>query len=189
MCVAKACVLAVAAASARSARSLARIDAARDERPFVRGETAYLKTRRSDRDFGFVFLGDHLHSAEVVDPDRHMAWSSRAAAGRREEFRQPEATILGLVARGIRLSGHRFRGAIITCRCLVCDGGVLHAGARLFVQTLVLTIYLLAAGAPMCSGKSSPVEASMLAGSSAVRLAVLVPGVCADGSRQRAHLG
>ena len=122
---------------------------AMNDRSFV-VTTAYLKTEAIQTAiFGFVFLGDHLTWLKViaiviatVGRDRH-----RAAAEFRKEFCRVEADHHrpGARLRRFALSAIGFRGAIITVH------GVSFVTAAsytlvfgLFVQTLVLTIYLLA---------------------------------------------
>jgi len=65
--VANARVLALAAARRAQPDSRYRIDAARDERPLVRGDDGISEDRGDpDRDLRFVFLGDHLTALKVV---------------------------------------------------------------------------------------------------------------------------
>ena len=167
---------------------------AMNDRSFV-VTTAYLKTEAIQTAiFGFVFLGDHLTVLKVIailiatiGVDHH-----RAAAGRREEFADLKPTMIGLVAAAaFALSAIGFRGAIITLpgvSFVTAASYTLVFG--LFVQTLMLTIYLLARAPDVLEEDPGAVEAvdvRRLHGR--VRLAVLVPGVRADGGRQCAHAG
>src|SRR5471032_517926 len=113
---------------------------AMNDRSFV-VTTAYLKTEAIQTAiFGFVFLGDHLTALKVV------AILTALRPGGEKNFADLKPTLTGLVAAAaFALSAVGFRGAIITV------AGVSFVTAAsytlvlgLFVQTLVLTIYLLA---------------------------------------------
>lgn len=117
------------------------------ERSFV-VTTAYLKTEAIQTAvFGFVFLGDHLDWLKVIAILIATAGVVIAALrqGGQKSFAEIRPTITGLVAAaGFALSAVGFRGAIITVH------GVSFVTAAsytlvlsLFVQTLVLTLYLL----------------------------------------------
>lgn len=117
------------------------------ERSFV-VTTAYLKTEAIQTAvFGFVFLGDHLDWLKVIAILIATAGVVIAALrqGGQKGFAEIRPTIIGLVAAaGFALSAVGFRGAIITVP------GVSFVTAAsytlvlsLFVQTLVLTLYLL----------------------------------------------
>jgi drug/metabolite transporter (DMT)-like permease len=121
---------------------------AMNERSFV-VTTAYLKTEAIQTAiFGFVFLGDHLTWLKVVAIMVATVGVVITALRPNSEksFAEWKPTIIGLVAAAaFALSAVGFRGAIITIH------GVSFVTAAsctlvfgLFVQTLVLTIYLLA---------------------------------------------
>ena len=118
------------------------------ERSFV-VTTAYIKTEAIQTAiFGFVFLGDHLTVLKVVAILIATVGVVVTALrpGGAKGFSDLRPTVLGLVsAAAFALSANGFRGAIITI------SGVSFVTAAtytlvfgLFVQTLVLTIYLLA---------------------------------------------
>ena len=120
---------------------------AMNDRSFV-VTTAYLKTEAIQTAiFGFVFLGDHLTWLKVIAiliATVGVVITAVQPGGTRG-FADLRPTILGLVsAATFALSANGFRGAIITI------SGVSFVTAAtytlvfgLFVQTLVLTIYLL----------------------------------------------
>jgi drug/metabolite transporter (DMT)-like permease len=130
--------------------------AAMNDRSFV-VTTAYLKTEAIQTAiFGFVFLGDHLTALKViailVATIGVVITALRPGATR--DLASLKPTVLGLVAAAaFALSAVGFRGAII-----VVPGVSFVTAASytlvfgLFVQTLVLTIYLLAR-APDVLGK------------------------------------
>jgi drug/metabolite transporter (DMT)-like permease len=120
---------------------------AMNDRSFV-VTTAYLKTEAIQTAiFGFVFLSDHLTWLKVVAILVATAGVIITALRPNSEksFAELKPTIIGLVAAAaFALSAIGFRGAIITV------SGVSFVTAAsytlvfgLFVQTLVLTIYLL----------------------------------------------
>src|SRR5438309_5234901 len=120
---------------------------AMNDRSFV-VTTAYLKTEAIQTAiFGFVFLGDHLTILKVVAILIATIGVVITAVrpGGEKSFAEVKPTIIGLVAAAaFALSAIGFRGAIITI------SGVSFVTAAsytlvlgLFVQTLVLTIYLL----------------------------------------------
>jgi drug/metabolite transporter (DMT)-like permease len=120
---------------------------AMNDRSFV-VTTAYLKTEAIQTAvFGFVFLGDHLTVVKVVAILIATIGVVITALrpGGEKGFAEIKPTIIGLVAAAsFALSAIGFRGAIITL------SGVSFVTAAsytlvlgLFVQTLVLTIYLL----------------------------------------------
>ena len=111
--------------------------------------TAYLKTEAIQTAiFGFVFLGDHLTALKVVAIliATIGVMITALRPGGAKNFADLRPTLTGLVAAAaFALSAVGFRGAIITV------AGVSFVTAAsytlvlgLFVQTLVLTIYLLA---------------------------------------------
>jgi drug/metabolite transporter (DMT)-like permease len=121
---------------------------AMNDRSFV-VTTAYLKTEAIQTAiFGFVFLGDHLTVLKVIAIFVATVGVVITALrpGGEKSFAELKPTIIGLVAAAaFALSAIGFRGAIITVP------GVSFVTAAtytlvfgLFVQTLVLTIYLLA---------------------------------------------
>jgi drug/metabolite transporter (DMT)-like permease len=120
---------------------------AMNDRSFV-VTTAYLKTEAIQTAiFGFVFLGDHLTVLKVIAIVIATIGVVITALrpGGEKSFAEVRPTIIGLVAAAaFALSAIGFRGAIITI------SGVSFVTAAsytlvfgLFVQTLVLTIYLL----------------------------------------------
>jgi drug/metabolite transporter (DMT)-like permease len=122
--------------------------AAMNDRSFV-VTTAYLKTEAIQAAiFGFVFLGDHLTALKVIAiliatvGVVVTAWRP----GAERELGSIKPTVQGLVAAAcFALSAVGFRGAIITVpnvSFVTAASYTLVFG--LFVQTLVLTVYLLA---------------------------------------------
>src|SRR6266700_380707 len=121
---------------------------AMNDRSFV-VTTAYLKTEAIQTAiFGFVFLGDHLTWLKVIAILIATAGVVIAALrpGAEKGFADLKPTLLGLgAAAAFALSAVGFRGAVI-----VVPGVTFVTAASytlvfgLFVQTLVLTIYLLA---------------------------------------------
>jgi len=121
---------------------------AMNDRSFV-VTTAYLKTEAIQTAiFGFVFLGDHLTVLKVVAILIATAGVVIAALrpGAGKGFTDLKPTLLGLgAAAAFALSAVGFRGAVI-----VVPGVTFVTAASytlvfgLFLQTLVLTIYLLA---------------------------------------------
>jgi drug/metabolite transporter (DMT)-like permease len=121
---------------------------AMNERSFV-VTTAYLKTEAIQTAvFGFVFLGDHLTALKVIAILIATVGVLVTALrpGRAREFADWRPTLIGLAsAATFALSANGYRGAIITI-----EGTSFVTAATytlvfgLFVQTLVLTIYLLA---------------------------------------------
>ncbi|HET6839803.1 MAG TPA: EamA family transporter [Bradyrhizobium sp.] len=142
--------------------------AAMNERSFV-VTTAYLKTEAIQTAiFGFVFLGDHLTvlkvTAILVATVGVVITALRPGA--EKGFADWKPTILGLVAAAaFALSAIGFRGAILTL------SGVSFVTAAtytlvfgLFVQTLVLTIYLFARAPEVLKKIFGLWKPSMLAG-------------------------
>jgi drug/metabolite transporter (DMT)-like permease len=120
---------------------------AMNDRSFV-VTTAYLKTEAIQTAiFGFVFLGDHLTALKVIAILIATIGVVITALrpGGEKSYGELKPTVIGLVAAAaFALSAIGFRGAIITVP------GVSFVTAAsytlvwgLFVQTLVLTIYLL----------------------------------------------
>src|SRR2546430_11121680 len=121
---------------------------AMNDRSFV-VTTAYLKTEAIQTAiFGFIFLGDHLTWLKVVAILVATVGVIITALrpGGEKGFAELKPTIIGLVAAAaFALSAVGFRGAIITVpgvSFVTAASYTLVFG--LFVQTLVLTIYLLA---------------------------------------------
>ena len=167
---------------------------AMNDRSFV-VTTAYLKTEAIQTAiFGFIFLSDHLTLLKVVAIVIATVGVVITALrpGGEKGFAELKPTIIGLVAAGcFALSAIGFRGAIITVpgvSFVTAASYTLVFG--LFVQTLVLTIYLLRPRARCAREDLRTLEALDARGlHGRVRLAILVPGVRADGGRQRAHAG
>jgi drug/metabolite transporter (DMT)-like permease len=120
---------------------------AMNDRSFV-VTTAYLKTEAIQTAvFGFVFLGDHLTwlkvQAIVIATVGVVITALRPDGGK--SFAELKPTIIGLVAAAaFALSAVGFRGAIIAVpgvSFVTASSFTLVLG--LFVQTLILTIYLL----------------------------------------------
>jgi drug/metabolite transporter (DMT)-like permease len=121
---------------------------AMNDRSFV-VTTAYLKTEAIQTAiFGFIFLGDHLTALKVVAILIATAGVVIAALrpGAAKGFADLKPTLLGLgAAAAFALSAVGFRGAVIAVpgvSFVTAASCTLVLG--LFVQTLVLTIYLLA---------------------------------------------
>jgi drug/metabolite transporter (DMT)-like permease len=120
---------------------------AMNERSFV-VTTAYLKTEAIQTAiFGFVFLGDHLTWLKVIAILIATIGVVITALrpGGEKGFAEVKPTIIGLVAAAaFALSAIGFRGAIITVpgvSFVTASSYTLVFG--LFVQTFVLSIYLL----------------------------------------------
>jgi len=141
---------------------------AMNDRSFV-VTTAYLKTEAIQTAiFGFVFLGDHLTLLKVVAILIATAGVVIAALrpGAEKGFADLKPTLLGLAAAAaFALSAVGFRGAVI-----VVPGVSFVTAASytlvwgLFVQTLVLTIYLLARAPSVLKAIVGLWKPSMLAG-------------------------
>lgn len=141
---------------------------AMNERSFV-VTTAYLKTEAIQTAmFGFVFLGDHLTWLKVlaiVVATIGVVLTALRPGGEKG-FAEMRPTIIGLVAAGcFALSAIGFRGAIITVpgvSFVTAASYTLVLG--LFVQTLVLTVYLLARAPSVLQSILGLWRPSMLAG-------------------------
>src|ERR1700746_887046 len=141
---------------------------AMNDRSFV-VTTAYLKTEAIQTAvFGFVFLGDQLTTLKVVAiliATIGVVITSLRPSGEKR-FAELRPTVVGLVAAAaFALSAIGYRGAIITV------SGVTFVTAAsytlvwgLFVQTLVLTIYLLWRAPDILKKILSLWKPSMLAG-------------------------
>src|SRR6202795_4525854 len=141
---------------------------AMNDRSFV-VTTAYLKTEAIQTAiFGFVFLGDHLTLLKVIAILIATAGVIIAALrpGAGKGFADLKPTLLGLgAAAAFALSAVGFRGAVI-----VVPGVSFVTAASytlvfgLFVQTLVLTIFLLARAPDVLKKILSLWKPSILAG-------------------------
>ena len=131
--------------------------------------TAYLKTEAIQTAiFGFVFLGDHLTALKIIAilVATIGVIVTALRSGGAKGFTDLKPTVLGLVAAAtFALSAIGFRGAILTI------SGVSFVTAAtytlvfgLFVQTLVLTIYLLARAPGVLKAIFGLWKPSMLAG-------------------------
>src|SRR5438445_2807263 len=141
---------------------------AMNDRSFV-VTTAYLKTEAIQTAiFGFVFLGDHLTWLKVLAIVVATAGVVIAALrpGSEKGFADLKPTLLGLAAAAaFALSAVGFRGAVITVpgvSFVTAASYTLVFG--LFVQTLVLTIYLLARAPDVLKAILGLWKPSMLAG-------------------------
>ena len=141
---------------------------AMNDRSFV-VTTAYMKTEAIQTAiFGFIFLGDHLTwlrvLAIVVATVGVVITALRP--GGEKSFAEVKPTLIGLVAAGgFALSAIGFRGAIITVpgvSFVTAASYTLVLG--LFVQTLVLSIYLLARAPDVLKAILGLWKPSMLAG-------------------------
>ncbi|TKW75551.1 MAG: DMT family transporter, partial [Bradyrhizobium icense] len=141
---------------------------AMNDRSFV-VTTAYIKTEAIQTAiFGFVFLGDHLTGLKVLAVVIATIGVVITALrpGGEKGFAELRPTIIGLVAgAGFALSAVGFRGAVIAvpnvtfvtaASCTLVWG--------LFVQTLVLTVYLLARAPKILKAILGLWKPSMLAG-------------------------
>jgi drug/metabolite transporter (DMT)-like permease len=141
---------------------------AMNDRSFV-VTTAYIKTEAIQTAiFGFVFLGDHLTWLKVLAIVIATVGVVITALrpGGEKGFAELRPTIVGLVAgAGFALSAIGFRGAIISVpgvSFVTTASFTLVCG--LFVQTLVLTIYLLARAPAVLKAILGLWRPSMLAG-------------------------
>src|ERR1041384_623683 len=141
---------------------------AMNDRSFV-VTTAYLKTEAIQTAiFGFIFLSDHLTWLKVVAILIATVGVVITALrpGGEKGFAELKPTIIGLVAAGcFALSAIGFRGAIISVpgvSFVTTASYTLVFG--LFVQTLVLTIYLLWRAPDILSKILGLWKPSMLAG-------------------------
>ena len=141
---------------------------AMNERSFV-VTTAYLKTEAIQTAiFGFVFLGDHLTALKViailVATVGVVITALRPGGGK--NFADLKPTVLGLVAAAtFALSAIGFRGAILTLTGVSFVTSATYTLVfGLFVQTLILTIYLLARAPDVLKAILGLWRPSMLAG-------------------------
>jgi drug/metabolite transporter (DMT)-like permease len=141
---------------------------AMNDRSFV-VTTAYLKTEAIQTAiFGFVFLGDHLTALKVIAILIATAGVIIAALrpGSEKGFADLKPTVLGLgAAATFALSAVGFRGAVIVVpgvSFVTAASYTLVLG--LFVQTAVLTVYLLARAPDVLKKILGLWKPSMLAG-------------------------
>jgi drug/metabolite transporter (DMT)-like permease len=141
---------------------------AMNERSFV-VTTAYLKTEAIQTAiFGFVFLGDHLTALKVIAILIATAGVMIAALrpGSAKGFADLKPTVLGLAAAAaFALSAVGFRGAVIVVpgvSFVTAASYTLVLG--LFVQTAILTVYLLARAPEVLKKILGLWKPSMLAG-------------------------
>jgi drug/metabolite transporter (DMT)-like permease len=141
---------------------------AMNDRSFV-VTTAYLKTEAIQTAiFGFVFLGDHLTALKVIAILIATAGVIIAALrpGSEKGFADLKPTVLGLgAAATFALSAVGFRGAVIVVpgvSFVTAASYTLVLG--LFVQTAVLTVYLLARAPDVLKRILGLWKPSMLAG-------------------------
>src|ERR1700748_1714301 len=121
---------------------------AMNDRSFV-VTTAYLKTEAIQTAiFGFVFLGDHLTASKVIAILIATIGVVVTALrpGGEKGFSDWRPTVIGLVsAAAFALSANGYRGAIITIQgASFATAATYTLVFGLFVQTLILTVYLLA---------------------------------------------
>jgi drug/metabolite transporter (DMT)-like permease len=121
---------------------------AMNERSFV-VTTAYIKTEAIQTAiFGFVFLGDHLTTLKVIAILIATVGVVTTALrpGGEKGFADLRPTLIGLVsAATFALSANGYRGAIITIEgASFVTAATYTLVVGLFVQTLVLAVYLLA---------------------------------------------
>jgi drug/metabolite transporter (DMT)-like permease len=141
---------------------------AMNDRSFV-VTTAYLKTEAIQTAiFGFVFLGDHLTLLKVIAILIATIGVIVTALrpGGEKNFADLKPTIIGLVAAAaFALSAIGFRGAIITVpgvSFVTAASYTLVFG--LFLQTMVLTIYLLARAPKVLTAMLGMWKPSLFAG-------------------------
>jgi drug/metabolite transporter (DMT)-like permease len=131
--------------------------------------TAYIKTEAIQTAiFGFVFLGDHLTVLKVIAILVATAGVIVTAVrpGGEKNFTDIKPTILGLVAAAtFALSAIGFRGAILTLSGVSFVTSATYTLVfGLFVQTLILTIYLLVRAPGILKAIFGLWRPSMLAG-------------------------
>jgi len=141
---------------------------AMNERSFV-VTTAYIKTEAIQTAiFGFVFLGDHLTASKVVAIMIATVGVVITALrpGGDKGFSDWRPTLIGLLsAAAFALSANGYRGAIITIEgTSFVTAATYTLVLGLFVQTLVLTIYLLARAPEVLKSILGLWKPSLLAG-------------------------
>jgi len=121
---------------------------AMNERSFV-VTTAYMKTEAIQTAiFGFIFLGDQLTTTKVIAiliATIGVVIAALRPGGEKKSFADLRPTLLGLgAAAAFALSAVGFRGAIITIEGVSFVTAASYTLAwGLFLQTLMLSIYLL----------------------------------------------
>jgi drug/metabolite transporter (DMT)-like permease len=141
---------------------------AMNERSFV-VTVAYLKTEAIQTAiFGFVFLGDHLTSLKVVAiliATLGVVITALRPGGAKG-FADLRPTLIGLAsAAAFALSANGYRGAIITIEgTSFVTAATYTLVLGLFVQTLVLTFYLLARAPTVLKAILNLWKPSLLAG-------------------------
>ena len=140
---------------------------AMNDRSFV-VTTAYIKTEAIQAAmFGFIFLGDHLTLLKVIAIVIATVGVVITALrpGGEKGFAELKPTIIGLVAAaGFALSAVGFRGAVIVVPGSFVTAASYTLVSGLFVQTLVLTIYLLVRAPDVLKAILGLWRPSMLAG-------------------------
>jgi drug/metabolite transporter (DMT)-like permease len=141
---------------------------AMNERSFV-VTTAYLKTEAIQTAiFGFVFLGDHLTALKVLAIVIATVGVIITAlrAGGEKGFSDWRPTVIGLVsAAAFALSANGYRGAIITIHgASFVTAATYTLVFGLFVQTLILTAYLLSRAPKVLNSILKLWKPSLLAG-------------------------
>jgi drug/metabolite transporter (DMT)-like permease len=131
--------------------------------------TAYIKTEAIQTAiFGFVFLGDHLTVLKVIAilVATFGVIVTAVRPGGEKNFTDLKPTILGLVAAAtFALSAIGFRGAILTLSGVSFVTSASYTLVfGLFVQTLILTIYLLLRAPGILKAILGLWKPSMLAG-------------------------
>ena len=141
---------------------------AMNERSFV-VTIAYIKTEAPQTAiFGFVFLGDHLTAQKVLAILIATAGVvvTGLRAGSTKGFADLRPTLIGLAsAAAFALSANGYRGAIITIEgTSFVTAATYTLVLGLFVQTLILTIYLLARAPDVLRAILTLWKPSLLAG-------------------------
>jgi drug/metabolite transporter (DMT)-like permease len=141
---------------------------AMNERSFV-VTTAYLKTEAIQTAiFGFVFLGDHLTALKVLAIVIATVGVIITAlrVGGDKGFSDWRPTVIGLVsAAAFALSANGYRGAIITIHgASFVTAATYTLVFGLFVQTLILTVYLLSRAPKVLNSILMLWKPSLLAG-------------------------
>ena len=140
---------------------------AMNERSFV-VTTAYLKTEAIQTAiFGFVFLGDHLTALKVIAiVIATVGVVVTALRGGEKGFSDWRPTAIGLVsAAAFALSANGYRGAIITIQgASFVTAATYTLVLGLFVQTLILTVYLLSRAPKVLNAILKLWKPSLLAG-------------------------
>ena len=141
---------------------------AMNDRSFV-VTIAYIKTEAIQAAiFGFIFLGDHLTTLKVIAIVIATIGVVITALrpGGEKGFSDWRPTVIGLVsAAAFALSANGYRGAIITIQgASFVTAATYTLVFGLFVQTLILTIYLLARAPKVLSDILRLWKPSLLAG-------------------------